>query len=173
MRTCEMERIRTATEDMGMTLKKWFEGLDENAYVRVATKDGTRFVLAGTCKDVLDEMPNFDGTYKKKAFAAMESAKEKYLSAVSIDTGSIYNPKKRKTHEGHVKGLGTQFLKAIVAYEKFKPLSERRVVDDFVAGKCIDDVDAPVYVVYVEGNEAGAYEKINADGKGDVMGGTK
>lgn len=156
-----------------MTLGKWFEGLDRSAYVKIATKDGTRFILAGTFEDVLNDIPRRDEAYKDKAHKAMEVAKEKYLNAVSKDLGSIYNPKKRKTYESHVRGLGTAFLKTIVAYEKFKPLIERRVVDDFIAASCMDDVDNPVYVVYIEGNEVGMYEKINADGKADVMGGMK
>lgn len=156
-----------------MKLKTWFDGLDKNAYVKIATKDGTRFILAGRCDCVLEEMPKRDEVYKEKARIDMEKAKEKYIDAASRNVGSIYNPKKKKTYESHVRGLGTAFLKTIVAYEKFKPLEERRVVDDFVAASIMDDVDAPVYVVYIEGTEVGMYEKINSDGKGDVMGGTK
>lgn len=169
MYTREMERNRKAAEDMGMTLEKWFEGLDKNAFVKIATKDGTRFILAGRCDRVLEKMTKLDEAYKEKARKAMELAKEKYLDAISREVDSTYGPKKRKTYESHVRGLGTAFLKTVVAYEKFKPLKERKVTDDFVAAPCIDDVDDPVYVAYIEGNEVGMYEKINENGEGDVM----
>lgn len=148
-----------------MILSTILERMKPTDYIKIGTESGTNFIYAGDIETLLTETEAMTGRLRRNTKYKYEKAKINY--AESYARWQNANQKNGRSISDW-SAAQTNLARAKEAYENFKPLSEREVLDAFYAHPIIDDVEH-VLVVYVTGTEDGRLQKIDKDGKGVVM----
>lgn len=148
-----------------MTLSKILERMQPTDYIKIGTEGGTNFIYAGDVGSLAAETETMTGKLRRNTKYKYEKAKLNY--AASYSRWRNANQKDGRSI-AEWNSAQTNLARAREAYENFKPLPEREVLDAFYAHPIIDDVEH-VLVVNVTRTEDGRLQKIDKDGKGVVM----
>lgn len=149
-----------------MKLEKILSRMKPTEYVKIGTKYGSNFILAGTVETVSAEMNDPDT--RAKLYRQVQGRLRKYEKIYANAREKYEQSEKTAQDLGDLRHIKTMYDQIKACVDDYTVLGDREVFEKFKAHPIIDDVP-DVMVLNIEGIENGTLSKINADGKGVVM----
>ena len=137
--------------------------LKDDQYIKIACTDGAHFVFADTVGKFNETVDELNAKYREKIvkdrdrkIVTIGMLKERYKN--DEKSASVFVTREERKLEILNKSV-----------ENFIPFDERPIVEVFLAARCVDNVDAPVLTIYVNGAETGTYDYVGKKAVGEAI----